>query len=469
MKKPKSFPANPWGIMIYVLTIGLFTAIHAVIISAPTCSQTDVQSAINATKAGDTVALPPGSGTWGGVVSMDKGITLLGAGAGKTVINNAMAGSYTGQLVCDTGSFRRFSGITFNGNAAAVTVYNLEVGGAGVFRIDHCAFTVPSGGTAVQLWGGALTGVIDHNAFNAAGNAEIIHNSAYGPSDASGWSYDIVPGSGDAVYIEDDTFTNNATGNPAYFWGCSAVQSYYGARTVFRHNSVEMAQIDQHGTAGMIGARWWEIYENTFSTTVPNASQCCYITLRAGSGVVFNNHHTGANQVTGTIDLYEEDSGYPALYQIGRGKNQVSDPAYVWNNDASMSVGSQTPAMVQVNRDYYLSARPGYVPYIYPHPLTDGTSITGRMPGAPQRQDFFAVWNPLTSSIVLTLNNAYGNERIMVSLFTFAGKKVLERPMNKQRENFLDGSGLSSGVYFVEVPGNGGNAVQKVMVARRGK
>jgi hypothetical protein len=401
------------------------------------------------------------------VVTVHKGITLRGAGAGATIINNTMTGSYTGQLVCDSGAFRRFTGITFNGNTSAVTVYNLEVSGAGVFRIDHCVFTVPPGGTAVQLWGGTLTGLIDYDTFNASGNAEIIHNSAYGPSDTSGWSRDIAPGSGDAVYIEDNTFFNNATGNPAYFWGCSAVQSYYGARTVFRHNSVEMAQIDQHGTPGMIGARWWEIYENTFSTTVANASQCCYITLRAGSGVVFNNHHTGGNQVTGSIDLYEEDTGYPARYQIGRGKNQVSDPAYVWNNDASMPVGSQTPTMVQVNRDYYLTQKPNFTPYTYPHPLTGGTSTISPVEHGVKRQvPFSVIQNHFGSSLLLIFNNPQKVAKAKVSIYTVDGKKILQKSMNLKRENVVDVSRVATGIYFVRVEGGEGRMGQKVMIGR---
>jgi hypothetical protein len=52
--------------------------------------------------------------------------------------------------------------------------------------------------------------------------------------------------------------------------GNSAVQSYNGARTVFRHNSLDFSQVDQHGTNGNIGARWWEIYDNTFN--IPSRS-----------------------------------------------------------------------------------------------------------------------------------------------------------------------------------------------------
>ena len=137
------------------------------------------------------------------------------------------------------------------------------------------------------------------------------------------------------------------------------------------HNNLEMAMVDMHGTAGAVGARWWEIYENTFYV-VPNGNQDKYIGVRAGSGVIFYNHVTGsANGGGGFIDLIEEDPGYPALYQIGRGRNQELDPAYVWGNDTSMAVGSSS-ANVQANRDYYLSPKPGYTPYQYPHPMAAG-------------------------------------------------------------------------------------------------
>ena len=205
-----------------------------------------------------------------------------------------------------------------------------------------------------------------------------------------------MPGGAKMVFIEDNTFTldiNNPkvnTSPPYYFWGASAVQSYYGARTVFRHNTLNNMQVDQHGTHGMVGARWWEIYENTFFTGNGSA-QCCYMAIRAGSGVIFNNHHTGTNGADGTISLFEEDTGYPALYQIGRGINQSNSPAYVWGNDADMRVGSGSSNVVE-GRDFF-DSKPSifvraelgsdtsattysYTPYTYPHPLQNGQPPT---------------------------------------------------------------------------------------------
>ena len=51
------------------------------------------------------------------------------------------------------------------------------------------------------------------------------------------------------------------------------------------------------------------------------------ICLRAGSGIVYGNSCSNV-----TLAMMEEDSGYPANYQIGRGINQTLDPARYWSN-----------------------------------------------------------------------------------------------------------------------------------------
>ena len=215
----------------------------------------------------------------------------------------------------------------------------------------------------------------------------MIHNVGMGADDPSGWTDDVLLGSPNMVYIETNTFTYNTTGNPAYFYGASAVQSYYGARTVFRYNTLNNAQVDQHGNCAGIGARWWEIYENTFNVAV-NGNQSNYMAPRDGSGVVFNNHVSDPqnNAGAGVIELTNDCSTgtYPLPYQIGRGINQAYSPSYVWGNNATMPItgGSR---FVRPNRDYFVSAtepsstlrqelttdnsstRYQYAPYTYPY------------------------------------------------------------------------------------------------------
>ncbi|MGZ3768719.1 MAG: hypothetical protein ACXVCP_04740 [Bdellovibrio sp.] len=335
------------------------TSSIASIINLQDCSQSQVQAAIDSSKNGDTIILASGNCSWSSVVTIpsSKGLTLNGNGA-----------SISGQIVLSQNDLTssRITGFKF---ANANAIYAQGSKASAPFRIDNNVFTVNAAGILVEL-GGNAPGLIDHNQFNAPTNSEMIHNYGMGALDDSGWSDDVIPGSPNAIYVESNSFTNNGvSGNPSYFWGNSAIQSYYGARTVFRYNSLSMSEVDQHGTPGMIGARWWEIYENTFNVVL-NGNQSQYMQIRAGSGVIFNNHKTGYdNQGAGMIELVEEDAGYPALYQIGRGKNQALDPAYVWGNEASMNVGSGS-SNVQLNRDFYESVKPNYTPFSFPYPLT---------------------------------------------------------------------------------------------------
>jgi hypothetical protein len=415
------------------------------------CTQAALTAAITGAANGDTVLCSPSgqSATWNSAVSIPntKGITLDGNGATVSGQINL------GQNANSSSRITRFNFTVINA---------VNTGGSKTsapFRIDHCDFTVTAGGsTLLNVGSGNAPGLVDHNSFNAPQNSEIIHNWGMGASDASGWSDDIIPGGPGAVYLEDNSFTNNGvSGNPAYFWGNSSVQAYYGSRTVFRHNTLFMSQIDQHGTPGMIGVRWWEIYENTFSTDFPNASQCCFVSLRAGSGVVFNNHHTGANLNGNSIDLYEEDTGYPALYQIGRGRNQVSDPAYVWGNDAFFGVGSQTPGMVQVNRDYFLSPKPGYTPFVYPYPLT-ANGLPDPLGGAPVDEP--AILKMISGQCaVFTIYNLRG-QMVRRSLGEFRGAISGFRGLADMER------GLPDGIYLYRVSVGGAHYTVKKIVIR---
>jgi len=355
----------------------------AATVAAASCSSSDVQAAINSALSGDTVAVPGGTCTWASAVTIPNtmGITIAGGDGGSTTISGAF------QLNQSSSAGSRITAFIFTSANAITTAGSTS---SIAFRIDHNIFASSNQATFISTNGNA-PGLIDHNHFTSDGASEMIHNLAMGASDASGWTDNVMPGSANMLFVEDNTFTYLATGNPAYFLGTSAIQSYYGARTVFRHNTLNNCQVDQHGTAGAIGARWWEIYENTFNPDVPNANQCCYVVLRGGSGVVFNNHQTGANQATGTIELYDEDSGYPAPYQPGSGVNQDYSPAYLWGNDSSIPVVSGS-SNVQPGRDYFVSAtQPAsllrqelntdtptttyeYVPYTYPHPLQTQTT-----------------------------------------------------------------------------------------------
>jgi len=336
----------------------------AATIAATSCSSASVQTAINSASSGDTVTLPgPCSATWSVEVSIPntKGIVLDGNGATITRSSglvNAAAISVTTHPTVGT----RVTDFIFNGSGSGgsndifVDVDTNETSNDARFRVDHCTFTSDNV-VHVRVHGRGY-GVIDHSSFNWSGNNEVIQAFGFGAGDTTGWTLDVVPGSGDALYIEDNTFTNSRL--PTFTGGKTA--AFYGAKTVHRFNHIYSAEIDQHGTAGMVGARWWESYKNDFHLIggIDKWHQ-----IRGGTGMIWGDS-TPACGSGCTLSFWEEDTGYPAAYQVGRGKcfaspctsgsNQALDPAYVWLRDPEepLDISESSPNQIVANRDYYI-------------------------------------------------------------------------------------------------------------------
>lgn len=409
----------------FVIAIG-FTIMPACDITAASASAADVQAAINAASNGQVVCIPAGTATWSQDVTVGtsdadantKGITLAGASGGATVITIASGH----RLKIYTHSTHRFrlTGIKFLDNPAfgseGAVVINSDAGDA-TWRIDHCIWEVgASAGDCQVTHSGAAAGLFDHNTVHVQTTGiEFFHNRAYNAGDNTGWNVDVTPGSADAVYFEDNDFWHErADGCGSGVHEGSAVQNYNGARFVFRHNTVRFFNVDIHGTAGAVGGRWLEVYDNEWivdDPPVPNQAQA--INVRAGSGVVYNNVCT----VVGSpcfdqkpnIQLIEDNTTgtWPLAYQIGSGYGGHTDnhascaggtvnqsPLYLWNNDANFGTPGGD-AYVHANRDFFVSgSQPSpmkiwqkstddcsstydYVPYTYPHPLAADDGLAG--------------------------------------------------------------------------------------------
>ena len=369
---------------ISIVLIAMAMPCHAAIIPAASCSSGDVTAAIEASSNGDTVSVPAGACTWNTQVSLGaKSITLEGAGAGKTIITNNYANYYGQMLVANAGKSNttRITGFTFQGTPSrTIGIFCDDT--TKPFRIDHNDFMADAAAVFILNYG-LCAGLIDRNYLSAPYNSEMVQIHGGGHMNRAGWSVDVVPGSPSAVYVEANQFINSGFSYDANcpcwrFSASSALQSYDGARTVVRYNILQDTQLDQHGNAGYVSARWWEFYENIFHLSQPRTDQDKLMDMRGGSGVIFNNHKTGYWNTRNTIPpivFREEDEGDPAMDQIGRGKNQALDPAYVWGNDAAIPLDVRNETIIE-NRDYYLSEKPGYTPYVYPHPL----STTGESP-----------------------------------------------------------------------------------------
>lgn len=232
----------------------------AATINAASCSQTDVQAAVNSANNGDTVVVPAGSCTWTSVIKLkDKGITIQGAGIDQTVITDSTTSDWEQTpfwIIGSEGKPFRITGFTFNG----VSDYHGSIYITGTcknFRIDNCKF-VDLGSRPIEVQGYTF-GVIDHCTFT--GNMANIRLKGLYPGDAS-FQRPLSLGTANAVYIEDCIFdrTNEHIG---------AVDGQSGGRYVFRYNTVISTFVATHGSETGYPERSvfsYEIYENTFTS-----------------------------------------------------------------------------------------------------------------------------------------------------------------------------------------------------------
>lgn len=356
-----------------------FTGAVRVVVSG---SRDDVQNAIDAAADLDIVKLPAScSATWTSMVTFTKAIKLDLNGC--TITRNIANSDPLVSFSPPAGKRARVTNGAMNGGSTGTGFKGRYVEArdegthTGRFRIDHLQFGSASGSINVRI--GDVLGVTDHCAFADSSPNEFIHVEAWGPGDAAGWSDDVVPGSEPMVFTEDNTFAWTAGTSAG---ANAAIQHYYGARAVFRHNTVSDAVVDVHGNTPRKG-RWIEIYENDWYRDV-NLSKT--VQLRGGSGVIFGNrlHNKAGAGGSATCELWIEEGGaYPILDQPGRGKDQTLEPVHIWSNQALdegggsggfvVGISEATNGSIQLGRDYELSPRSGYVPFTYPHPLQLGT------------------------------------------------------------------------------------------------
>jgi hypothetical protein len=281
-------------------------------------------------------------------------------------------------------------------------------GATKAFRIDHIKFD-DLDGSSIRTYGDTW-GVIDHNVFytKLRRQAIVVWHDTWGGIGGFGdnsWATPVEWGTQKAIYIEDNTFTGAYDSDML-----GLIDAFAGARYVARYNTFFNARSSSHGTdstSNNRGIRSVEVYNNVFTSGTTASFAAVY--LRGGTGVVFNNVCNGfancvfaANYRTSTTytpwgkcdGTHPFDgntgpqTGYPCMDQVGRGMGvllsrnplikiwpeNIPEPLYVWGNTLNGSrVGSQHN-VIQKGRDLIEAPKPGYTPFVYPHPLVSPTS-----------------------------------------------------------------------------------------------
>jgi len=282
------------------------TDLQAQSISAASCNESDVRTALGKAKTGSTVVIPscPAGATWttpeyftapanftleGQTVCTGNGSvrspisctdkTLLVDGIDRSSGDPPMLAITTSAA----GTFR-MTGITIGWGGGTVT-YNgsFRFGGKSVkARVDHIHF---NGINALAFSHyDPVRGVFDHILLDGSTGSGWRD---YGDTASSGnldWSEATGLGTSDFMFFENSTF-NTASND------CQQ-----GGHWVVRFSTFNNGGVQTHPTGGAgqaRGCRAWELYQNTFQN--PTTNQFNVFFLSAGTGVVWGNTASSSN------------------------------------------------------------------------------------------------------------------------------------------------------------------------------
>lgn len=323
------------GILFMVSAITFPFSASAATINAASCSQADVQSAVNSSANGDTVMVPAGNCAWSSGVTLynAKGVSVIGAGVGLTNITV----NTTGQVFSiDTimgvnNNLYRISGFTFTTSLSGgipIWFYGYrQTAILGNFRIDHNTFNNFQEGIAILL--GETTskndfyGVIDHNTFTGPVNFRAME--LLGPGNTTPWR--VSPkGTLNNLFLEDNVWdfaSINATSAGA---GC--IDGWMSGSLVFRHNTIKNCLVTSHGEDHGGGIISFEVYDNLFQRTSGSGGfweDGTRLFHHQGSGetMFFNNRFSvPSTKSTGVIGMtyYRAASAAEAVYDSSEGR-----------------------------------------------------------------------------------------------------------------------------------------------------
>lgn len=171
--------------------------------TANSCSLSDVTAAYNTASAGDVVAIPAGNCTWSSNLTIDKAITIQGAGTASTIITRESRNEII-DISLSSDDYVRITGIRFE-KGGSNNAYGIIISGKKdnsfaytKIRIDNNYFNGGSDQIEVNGW---VYGVIDHNTFNNYNiGLRVIGDDHYS------WGRPIAAGTANALFIEDNRY-----------------------------------------------------------------------------------------------------------------------------------------------------------------------------------------------------------------------------------------------------------------------
>jgi hypothetical protein len=335
-------------------------AINAQAVAANSCSQTDVQAAVNSAARGGTVTVPAGSCTWSSTLSLTKGITLVGPGRDSLTITSSCTSdcsTYFIQILPDSMAISnnetiRVSGFTFDGNNSLLAFIKGDMSGTTPLqkliidnnRFKNASMTLGNNGTIYT--NGQFRGVIYSNIFDRIEvPTKIMGNDTFDPE----WRVlgpSMAFGSGDNLFFEDNTIQWSSAlsgGDPGW------TEEGQSGRLVMRYNTFNYANVqwdtggdtwDIHGSQYNPNGETSSLVSEYYGNTLTNNPKWRWAIFRGGWGLFFDNVDTGTGSVYMQVANYsgscDSTTGYPTTIRN----------TYFWNN-----TGNGTEEAAAVNQD----------------------------------------------------------------------------------------------------------------------
>ena len=353
------------------------------------------------------VGSPSTTYSWSGSLQIPSTVSLTVQGAGtyapdtRPTINFTHSQSSAISMSARNGKVIRLTNFKFTDSGSPLAT--IQINGWSdqpSWRVDHVRFdnmadrAIIVGSPGNSGSGIGPYGLVDNCWFESSGNVYrglyLYFNNGSGS-----WTTPHSFGTDKAVIVEDCVFHRTGSVVP----GIPAIDSAYGGvRWVMRHSSLTNWLAVLHGAdSAPTSTLQFEFNHNTVrvDTAVDYA-----LYIRGGTGVATGNDigitgsasSSGYNSAFKTVRDGPCGGGYPCFQQVGRGVvngAEGSVPAYFWNNTynlgeaANGAIWSSESSDIQLNRDVFLSAKPGYTELAYPHPLRSGTTLPPPPPPPP--------------------------------------------------------------------------------------
>jgi hypothetical protein len=402
-------------------------------IFAPSCSASDVQTALNSAGAGDVISIPAGTCNWTTQVAWTApaNVTVLGAGSlstlggGDTTIIQDNYASGSPLLTITANTSMRIAGLTVRGGSGSLKSNGVVfISGNSTLRLDHVHLDSTTYSPLLNvffLWiGNGTTGVLHDSIVDLHSLSAIYFADGAGASGQGNeaWAAPTNFGCSSSpctyFYMEDNLF-RSTTAAPGRIADRAS-----GSRVAWRFNTIQgLSGPEIHGTGHSMddrGARSQEGYGNRF-TALSGQSQPPRDLADMGSGtsLIWGNVAEADSLKTGFLfnltrrndETYEQDPtptswgycgtefdgtnsnwdgntpsavlGYPCIDQIGRGQGDLltgSFPTKVNSTTGTIAWPNQAlePAYTWMND---VTLHTGYGPVMYANG-TGGRAVTDR-------------------------------------------------------------------------------------------